>query len=139
MNKSSKTKKVLFVLMTVFASFFGLLTLIFLFVIPPVGLVGIAVTTLYTLVAISIRQSMQGKKPIFDMFQEGMKTCRKCKRTYPKKQSLTCPYCARVREFKRKYANIIETKVMPPKDEDHSDFWEDIGTLMILDEIFDDD
>ncbi|MBE6703001.1 MAG: hypothetical protein E7585_06295 [Ruminococcaceae bacterium] len=139
MNKHSKTKKVLFIIMAVFASFFGALTLVFLFVLPPVGLFGVAITAIYILVAISIKQSMQGKKPIFDMFREGMRTCRKCKKTYPKKQSLTCPYCAKVREFKRKYATIIESKKMPPKDEEHSDFWEDIGMLMILDEIFDDD
>lgn len=136
--KNAKTKKVLFIMMTAFAVFFGALTLVFLFVIPPVGVVGIAVTTLYILVAISIKQSMDGKKPIFDMFREGQKTCRKCNRTYPKKQSLSCPYCARVKEFKRKYSDIIAKKEMPPKDEEHSDFWEEIGMLMLIDELFDD-
>ncbi len=40
--------------------FFGILTLIFLFVFPPIGLIGIAVTVLYALVAISIKQSING-------------------------------------------------------------------------------
>ena len=58
--------------------FFGILTLIFIFVFPPVGLIGVAVTVLYALVAISIKQSINGKKPILDLFREGTKTCRRC-------------------------------------------------------------
>lgn len=62
--------------------FFGVLTLIFLFVFPPIGLIGVAVTVLYALVAISIKQSLNGNKPIFGLFREGTKTCRKCKYTF---------------------------------------------------------
>lgn len=116
--------------------FFGVLTLIFLFVFPPIGLIGVTVTVLYVLVAISIKQSLGGKKPIFDLFREGTKTCSKCKHTFAKKEHLTCPHCARVREFKRKYAEIIKSKTPPPKDEEHDDFWEELGMLMLIDEIF---
>lgn len=117
--------------------FFGILTFIFIFVFPPVGLIGVAVTVLYALVAISIKQSINGKKPIFDLFREGTKTCRKCKHKFAKKEHLTCPYCARVREFKRKYAEFIKSKTPPPKDEEHEDFWEELGTLMLIDSLFD--
>lgn len=116
--------------------FFGVLTLIFLFVFPPIGLIGVAVTVLYALVTISIKQSINGKKPIFDLFREGTKTCRKCKHTFAMKEHLTCPHCARVREFKRKHAENIKSKTPPTKDEEHDDFWEELGTLMLIDEIF---
>lgn len=116
--------------------FFGVLTLIFLFVFPPIGLIGVAVTVLYALVTISIKQSINGKKPIFDLFREGTKTCRKCKHTFEKKEYLTCPHCARVREFKRKHAENIKSKTPPTKDEEHDDFWEELGMLMLIDEIF---
>lgn len=116
--------------------FFGVLTLIFLFVLPPVGLIGIAITALYGVVAASIKQSLGGKKPIFDLFREGTKTCKKCKYTFAKKEHLTCPHCARVREFKRKYAEIIKSKTPPPKDEEHEDFLEEIEMLILIDEIF---
>lgn len=118
--------------------FFGVLTLIFLFVFPPIGLIGVAVTVLYALVTISIKQSINGKKPIFDLFREGTKTCRKCKHTFAKKEYLTCPHCARVREFKRKHAENIKSKTPPPKDEEHDDFWEELGTLILIDSLFDD-
>lgn len=117
---------------------FGVLTPIFLFVFSPVGLIGVAVTVLYALVAISIKQSNNGKKPILDLFREGTKTCRKCKHTFAKKQHLTCPHCDRVREFKRKYAEFIKSKTPPPKDEEHDDFREELGMLMLIDSIFDD-
>lgn len=136
MEKKIKFRKGLYRFFLGIDIFFGILTLIFIFVLPPVGLVGIAVTVLYALVAVSIKQSVKGKKPIFDLFREGMKTCRKCKHTFAKKEHLTCPHCARVREFKRKYAEIIKSKTPPPRDDAHRDFWEEIAMLMIIDDIF---
>ena len=136
MDKKIKFRKGLYRFFFGIDIFFGLLTLIFIFVLPPVGLVGIAVTVLYALVAVSIKQSVEGKKPVFDLFREGTKTCRKCKHTYARKESLTCPQCARVKKFKKKYADILKKKAYPPKDEEHKDFWEEIAMLMIIDDIF---
>lgn len=99
MDKKIRFRKDLYRFFLGIDIFFGILTLIFLFVFPPVGLIGIAVTVLYALVAISIKQAIKGKKPILDMFREGTKTCRKCKQTFAKKEHWTCPHCARVREL----------------------------------------
>jgi len=136
---SEKTKRGLLTLFIVFECIFAPFTVLGLLIFFPVGLIGLAACIIYALVIISIKQSINGKKPILDLFREGKKTCRKCKHTFSKKDSLTCPYCARVREFKRKYAPIIESKKLPPKDEEHMDFWEEIGLLMLIDEIFDDE
>ena len=118
----------------VFEAIFAPMTLLGLLIFFPVGLVGVVACVLYALVIVSIKQSLAGKKPIIDLFREGYNTCKKCKHTYPRRLSLTCPHCARVRAFKRKYQSIIKSKEMPPQD----DFWEEIGKLMILDELFDD-
>ena len=135
---SNKTKKNLLTLFIVFEFIFIPITILGLLIFFPVGIVGLVTCVLYALVIVSIKQSLARKKPILDLFREGTKTCKKCKHTFPKKQHLTCPHCARVREFKRKYADIIKSKTPPPKDEAHLDFWEEIGLLMLLDEIFDD-
>lgn len=135
---SEKTKKNLLIVFIVFEIVFAPMTLLGLLIFFPVGLVGVAACALYGLVIASIKQSMAGKKPILDLFREGYNTCRKCKHTYPRRMSLTCPHCARVRAFKRKYRKIIESKIMPPKDEEHEDFWEEIAKLMILEELFSD-
>ena len=135
---SDNTKKNLLIIFIVFEAIFTPITLLSLLIFFPVGLVGVVACVLYALVIISIKQSLAGKNPIIDLFREGYNTCRKCKHTYPRRMSLTCPHCARVRAFKRKYQSIIKSKEMPPKDEEHEDFWEEIGKLMILDELFDD-
>jgi len=136
---TEKTKRTLLMIFIVFECLFAPITLLALLIFFPVGLVGLAACVIYALVITSIKQSLNGKKPIIDLFREGMKTCRKCKHTYSKKESLTCPYCAKVRAFKHKYAKIIESKQLPPKDKEHEDFWTEIGLLMLIDEIFDDD
>ena len=135
---SDKTKKNILIIFIVFEAIFVPMTLLGLLIFFPVGLVGVAACVLYALVIVSIKQSLAGKKPIIDLFREGYNTCRKCKHTYPRRMYLTCPHCARVRAFKRKYQSIIKSKEMPPQDEEHEDFWEEIGKLMILDELFDD-
>lgn len=134
---SDRTKKNILILFTVLEAIIVPATILCLLIFFPVGLVGVTVCALYAFVIVSIRQSLAGKKPIFDLFREGYNTCGKCKRTYPRQMSLTCPHCARVRAFKRKYRAIIETNEMPPKDKEHEDFWEEIAMFMIIDEIFD--
>ena len=133
---TEKTKKTLMIIFIVFEVIFIPMTILGLLIFLPVGLVGVAACMLYALVIISIKQSIVGKKPILDLFREGYNTCQKCNHTYPRRMYLTCPHCARIRAFKRKYKEIIRSKEMPPKDEEHEDFWEEIGKLMILDELF---
>ena len=80
-----KAKKFLYWFFLIFDVMFALCTLLALAIFPPVGIIGIFVTTLYTLVVISIRQSIKGRKPIFNLFREGEKVCKKCGKPFSRK------------------------------------------------------
>lgn len=54
-------------------SFFVLITVVTLFAYLPVGIIGLAVSTFFAIVIISIQQSIKGKKPIIDLFHENPK------------------------------------------------------------------
>lgn len=78
---------------------FCIATFVALFMYSPVGFVCLAVSALYMLVIISICQSLKGKKPAFNLFIEGTRTCKKCGTTYERAKHFGCPKCA---EEKRK-------------------------------------
>lgn len=78
---------------------FVICTIPAIFIYLPVGIVGIVVSVFCGMVVTSIVQSIQGKKPILNLFREGQKTCKKCGTTYEKAKYFGCPHCA---EEKRK-------------------------------------
>jgi len=137
---SMRLKKGLLITFSVLDALLIPLSILFLIFLLPLGLICVAVCVIYTIAIISIKQSIAGKKPIWDLFREGNKTCKKCNRTYPRRVAYFCPYCAKVRRFKRKYKEQINKyKTQERKENEDEDFWTAWGTLMILDEIFDDD
>ncbi len=130
---SNKTKKVLFWFFLPFDIIFAIVTIPALFIFLPVGIIGLAATTLYTLVLISIRQSLAGKKPILNLFREGAKTCKKCGHTYTRKL-LYCPECAkRKKKELPTYPEMREAAVA--RKQRKAAFWNAVGTLMVVDEL----
>lgn len=131
------TKIVLLCIFIPCEAFFCLATLVALFMFPPVGFVGLAASTLYMLVIISIFQSLKGKKPILNLFREGTKTCRKCGTTYEKAKSYGCPHCA---EERRKNQPPLPTfqemqAARMARKARKSAFWEAVGAIAIFDEL----
>lgn len=131
------TKIVLLCIFIPCEAFFCLATLVALFMFPPVGFVGLAASTLYMLVIISIFQSLKGKKPILNLFREGTKTCKKCGTTYEKAKSYGCPKCA---EEKRKNQPPLPTfqemqQARVERKARKAAFWEAVGTIAIFDEM----
>jgi len=136
---SMKLKKGLLITFSVLDALLIPLSILFLIFLLPLGLICVAACVIYTIAIISIKQSIDGKKPIWDLFREGTKTCKKCKHTYQRRIAYFCPYCARIRKFKRQYkAQIDKYKTQERRENEDEDFWTAVGTLMILDEIFDD-
>ena len=117
--------------------FFCLATFVAIFLFPPVGIIGLAASTLYLLVIISIVQSLKGKKPILNLFREGTKTCKKCGKTYANARAYSCPFCA---EEKRKQQPPLPTwdqmqEAAAQRRARKDSFWNAVGTLMIFDEL----
>ena len=111
---------------------FAIATIPALFIYFPVGFIALAATTLYTLVLISIRQSLTGKKPIFNLFREGNKTCKKCGHTYTRKL-LYCPECAKKKKKELPtYPEIRQAAITRKQRKD--EFWTAVGILMAVDE-----
>lgn len=95
------------------------------------------VVIFFGLVITSIFQSLKGEKPIFNLFREGTKTCKKCGNTYEKSKAYTCPYCA---EEKRKnqpplptYEDMMEARMV--RKARKADFWNAVGELAIISEL----
>ncbi len=130
---SSTTKKVLFWFFLPVDIFFGLVTVIALAIFPPVGIIGIAATTLYTLVVISIRQSIKGKKPILNLFREGEKICKKCGHTYSKKY-YGCPKCASKKKPELPTLQEMQQAAYNRRQR-KNEFWNAVGTMMFIDEM----
>ena len=117
--------------------FFVICTLPALFIFLPVGIVGVAVVIFFGLVITSIFQSLKGKKPIFNLFREGIKTCKKCGYTYEKSKAYTCPRCL---EEKRKnqtplptYEEMMEARMA--RKARKADFWNAVGELALISEL----
>lgn len=101
---------------------------------PPVGIIGLLASTLYMLVIISIIQSLKGKKPIFNLFREGEKTCKKCGYTYEKRKAFSCPRCA---EEKRKNQPPLPTyeemqAARMARKARKNAFWDVVGAIGII-------
>lgn len=116
--------------------FFAICTLPALFIFLPVGIVGVAVVIFFGLVITSIFQSLKGQKPIFNLFREGSKTCKKCGYTYEKSKAYTCPRCA---EEKRKnqpplptYDEMMAARMA--RKARKADFWNAVGELALISE-----
>ncbi len=130
---SQTTKKVFFWAFLVWDLFLGLGTVLGLALYLPIGIIGLGLTTLYTLVVISIRQSIKGKKPIFNLFREGESKCKKCGYIYSNK-FYNCPKCAKkekselptYQEMKQAAYNRRQRK---------NEFWNAVGTMMFIDEV----
>lgn len=128
-----KAKKFLYWFFLIFDVMFALCTLIALAIFPPVGIIGIFVTTLYTLVVISIRQSIKGKKPIFNLFREGEKVCKKCGKPFSRK-FISCPNCAKKEKVELpSYEEMRQAAIARKQRKD--EFWTAVGTMMVIDEI----
>lgn len=117
--------------------FFCLATFVALFMFPPVGFVGLAASTLYLLVIISICQSLKGKKPILNLFREGTKTCKKCGTTYEKAKCFGCPKCA---EEKRKNQPPLPTfeemeNARLSRKARKAAFWDFVGAVDVIGEL----
>ena len=117
--------------------FFCLATLVALFMFPPIGLVGVAASTLYLLVIISIFQSLRGKKPVFNLFREGTKTCKKCGTTFEKAKYFSCPHCA---EEKRKNQPPMPTyeemqAARMARKARKNAFWDFVGAVGVIGEL----
>lgn len=117
--------------------FFAICTLPALFIFLPVGIVGVVVVIFFGLVITSIFQSLKGQKPIFNLFREGSKTCKKCGYTYEKSKAYTCPRCA---EEKRKnqpplptYDEMMAAKIALKARK--ADFWKAVGELALISEL----
>ena len=117
--------------------FFAICTLPALFIFLPVGIVGVAVVIFFGLVITSIFQSLKGQKPIFNLFREGSKTCKKCGYTYEKSKAYTCPRCA---EETRKnqpplptYDEMMAAKIA--RKARKADFWKAVGELALISEL----
>ena len=118
-------------------AFFCLATLVALFMFPPVGIIGVAASTLYMLVIISIFQSLKGKKPILNLFREGTKTCKKCGTTFEKSKHFGCPHCA---EEKRKNQPPLPTyeemqAARMARKARKNAFWDFVGAIGIIGEM----
>ena len=118
-------------------TFFAICTLPALFIFLPVGIIGVIVTTFFGLVIASIFQSLNGKKPIINLFREGNKTCKKCGYTYEKSKAYTCPRCA---EEKRKtqpplptFEEMQEARLRRKMRKER--FWDVIGAFTVIDEL----
>lgn len=116
---------------------FCLATLVAIFIVPPVGFVGLAASTLYLLVIISICQSLKGKKPVLNLFREGVKTCRKCGTTYEKAKFFSCPKCA---EEKRKNQPPLPTfeemeNARLARKARKAAFWDFVGAVGVIGEL----
>lgn len=116
---------------------FAVCTIPALFIYLPVGIIGVIVTAFYGLIIASIFQSLKGKKPIFNLFREGQKTCKKCGYTYEKRTAFSCPRCA---EEKRKNQPPLPTyeeiqAVMMERKARKADFWNAIGNLAAISEL----
>ena len=116
--------------------FFAICTLPALFIFLPVGIVGVAVVIFFGLVITSIFQSLKGQKPIFNLFREGSKTCKKCGYTYEKSKAYTCPRCA---EETRKnqpplptYDEMMAARMA--RKARKADFWNAVGELALISE-----
>ena len=131
------TKIVLLCIFIPCEAFFCLATLVALFMFPPVGFVGLAASILYMLIIISIFQSLKGKKPIFNLFREGIKTCRKCGTTYEKARFYGCPHCAEERRKNQPPMPTFEEMqaARMARKARKSAFWEAVGTIAIFDEL----
>lgn len=117
--------------------FFCLATFVALFMFPPVGIFGLAASTLYLIVIISIWQSLKGKKPILNLFREGTKTCKKCGTTYEKAKSFGCPKCA---EEKRKNQPPLPTLeemeyARLKRKARKAAFWDFVGAVGVIGEL----
>ena len=116
--------------------FFVICTIPALFIFLPVGIVGVVVSVLFGMVVASIIQSLKGKKPIFNLFREGQKTCKKCGYTYEKRAAYTCPRCA---EEKRKNQPPLPSfeemqAVRYERKRRKAEFWDAVGTLAMIHE-----
>lgn len=101
---------------------FAISTIVFTAIIPPVGLVGLAVTIFYSLIIVSINKSIHGKRPVIDIFREGEKRCKKCGYTFPKKLYYSCPQCAKeARNTALSYEDIMRAKLK--RDIRKAAFW----------------
>lgn len=117
--------------------FFCLATLVALLMFPPVGIVGLAASTLYLLVIISIFQSLHGKKPVFNLFREGTKTYKKCGTTFEKAKYFSCPHCA---EEKRKNQPPMPTyeemqAARMARKARKNAFWDFVGAIGVIGEL----
>lgn len=116
--------------------FFVICTIPALFIFLPVGIVGVVVSVFFGLVVTSIIQSLKGKKPIFNLFREGQKTCKKCGTTFEKAKYFSCPHCE---EEKRKNQPPLPTfeemqAARYERKRRKAEFWDAVGALAMISE-----
>ena len=94
------------------------------------------VSVFFGLVVTSIIQSLKGKKPIFNLFREGQKTCKKCGTIFEKARYFSCPHCA---EEKRKNQPPLPTfeemqAARYERKRRKAEFWDAVGALAMVNE-----
>lgn len=117
--------------------FFVICTIPALFIFLPVGIIGVVVSVFYGMIIASIIQSIKGKTPIFNLFREGTKTCKKCGTTYEKRKSYGCPKCAEERRKNQQPLPTFEEmqRARAERKARKNAFWEAVGTFAVIDEL----
>lgn len=137
MQVKKKGKIVLLCIFIPIEIFFVICTIPALFIFLPVGIIGVVVSVFYGMVIASIIQSIKGKKPIFNLFREGTKTCKKCGTTYEKRKSYGCPKCAEERRKNQPPLPTFEKmqEARMARKARKSAFWDAVGTIAVLGEL----